>query len=281
MGKSQRSSTFKAIWGGEDLRPTYYFEWIASLLLFATLALGSVDSLRQALTLFNSGKYRESFDLVSHYLQEEPRSSTAYKLLGMDEYMLGHPREALASVTHATELAPDDADALYYLGRLYFSTDNIPAALATFQKTIALDPTSIRAYNHLGQTYEALGQRADAEKAYLKAIELNSGQVKKSEWPDYNLAVLYLNDGRTADSIAAFRRALQANPLFPEAKIKLAGALSKEQPVPESFELLRQVLVADPHNAEGHYRLALLLAKSGKREEAQKHFELFQKYQKP
>jgi tetratricopeptide (TPR) repeat protein len=250
-------------------------------LLCGALAEGSTDSLRQALTLFNSGKYQESFDLVSQYLQQAPSSPTAYKLLGMDQFMLGHPREALASVTHATELAPGDADALYYLGRLYFSADNIPAALATFQKTIALDPTSVRAYNHLGQTYEALGQRTDAEKSYLKAIELGNSQAKKSAWPDYNLAVLYLNDGRTADSIAAFRRALQVNPLFPEAQIKLAGALSKEQPVPESFELLRQVLGADPHNAEGHYRLALLLAKSGKSEEAQKHFELFQKYQKP
>jgi tetratricopeptide (TPR) repeat protein len=251
------------------------------LLTLTSFALNSIDSLRQALNLFNGGKYQESFDLVSQYLQQAPASPTAYKLLGMDQYMLGHPHEALASVTHAVELAPNDADALYYLGRLYFSTDNIPAALQTFQKTIALDPTSVRTYNYLGQTYEGLGRRADAEKAYLRAIELNKDQEKKSEWPDYNLAVLYLDDGRTADSIAAFRRALQINPLFPEAKIKLAGALSKEQPVPESFELLRQVLGADPRNAQGHYRLALLLAKSGKSEEAREHFELFQKYQKP
>jgi tetratricopeptide (TPR) repeat protein len=257
---------------------------ILTLLLLpcAIVAQGaSADTLRQALALFNSGKYQESFELVSLYLPQAPNSATAYKLLGMNEYMLGHPREALASVTRATELAPNDADAQYYLGRLYFSTDKIPAALTTFQRTISLDPSSVRAYNYLGQTYEALGRREDAEKAYLKAIELDKDQPKKSGWPDYNLGVLCLDNGRTADSITAFRRALEVNPAFPEAKIKLAVALSKEQPVPEAFELLRQALATDPGNAEGHYRLALLLTKSGKREEAQEQFELFQKYRKP
>ena len=127
------------------------------LLLNQSPPVGATDSLREALNLFNAGKYQESFDLVSRYLQQDSRSPTAYKLLGMDEYMLGHPREALASVTHATELAPRDADALYYLGRLYFTTGNMPAALETLQKTISLDPSSVRTYNQLGQTFEALG----------------------------------------------------------------------------------------------------------------------------
>lgn len=250
-------------------------------LLCSALAFCSIESLQQALALFNSGKYQESFDLVSQYLREAPSSPTAYKLLGMDEYMLGHPREALASVLHATELAPNDADALYYLGRLYFSTDKIPAALETFQKTLALDPLNVRARNYLGQSLEALGRRDEAEKAYLRASELQKDQVKKFAWPDYNLGVLYLDDGRTADAIAALRRALQLNPSFSEAEIKLAVALSKQQPVPEAFELLQQALRTDPANAEAHYRLAVLLTKSGKREEAQEQFALFEKYRKP
>jgi hypothetical protein len=42
-----------------------------------------------------------------------------------------------------------------------------------------------------------------------------------------------------------------------------------------------QGLAADPQNAEAHYRLALLLTKSGKRAEGQEQFELFEKYRKP
>ncbi|MDQ2841025.1 MAG: tetratricopeptide repeat protein [Acidobacteriota bacterium] len=251
------------------------------LLLGQLFASDSIDRLRQALTLFNSGNYQDSFNLVSQYVQENPDSPTGHKLLGMDEFMLGHSPEALAEVKRATELAPNDPDARYYLGRLYFSADKAPAALEAFKKTIALDPSSVRAHNQLGETYEALGLRVDAESAYRKAIELEKDQPKKSGWPDYNLGVLCLDDGRTADAIDCFRRALQLNPKFPEAKIKLAVAISKNEPVPEAFELLQDAINLDPRNPEAHYRLALLLSKSGKREEAQEQFALFQKYRKP
>jgi tetratricopeptide (TPR) repeat protein len=251
------------------------------LLLGALFASESVDQLRQALTLFNSGNYQDSFNLVSQYVKENPASPTGHKLLGMDEFMLGHAPEALTEVKRATELAPNDPDARYYLGRLYFSADNAPAALEAYKQTIALDPSSVRAHTQLGQTYEALGLRADAETAYRHAIELEKDQPKKSGWPDYDLGVLCLDDGRTADAIECFRHALQWNPKFPEAEVKLAVALSKKEPVPEAFSLLHEALSLDPKNAEAHYRLALLLSKSGKREEAQQQFALFQKYRKP
>ncbi len=254
----------------------------AFLLLFGALfASESIDQLRQALTLFNSGHYQDSFNLVSQYVRENPGSPTGHKLLGMDEFMLGHSPEALAEVKRATELAPNDPDARYYLGRLYFSIDNAPAALEEFNKTIALDPSSVRAYTQLGQTYEALGRRAEAEKAYRDAIELEKTQSKNSGWPDYDLGVLCLDDGRTSEAIECFRHALRWNPQFPEAEVKLAVALSKKEPVPEAFSLLQEALSLDPKNAEAHYRLALLLSKSGKREEAQEQFALFQKYRKP
>jgi tetratricopeptide (TPR) repeat protein len=199
----------------------------------------------------------------------------------MDEFMLGHSPEALTEVKRATELAPNDPDAQYYLGRLYFTADNAPAALEAFKKTIALDPSSVRAHTQLGQTYEALGRRADAEKVYRNAIELEKTQPKNSGWPDYDLGVLCFDDGRTAEAIEHFRHALQWNPKFPEAQIKLAVALSKKEPVPEAFSLLQEAISLDPKNAEAHYRLALLLSKSGKRDEAQQQFALFQKYRKP
>jgi tetratricopeptide (TPR) repeat protein len=251
------------------------------ILIWPAFAQVSADPLQEPLALFNSGKYRECFDIVSPFVQQNPNSGAAHKLLGMDEYMLGKPREALLEVQRATELTPNDPDAFYYLGRLYFSLDNAVAALAAFQRTIVLDPSSVRGYNQLGQTYEGLGRPADAERAYLKAIELERNQQKKSEWPYYNLGLLYLNSGRSEDSMAYFRLALACSPEFPEAKVKLAVALSSQKSSDEALKLLEEAIQTDPQNAEAHYRLALLLTKSGRREEAQEHFALFQKYRKP
>jgi tetratricopeptide (TPR) repeat protein len=258
------------------------FIGLAALLLLTglTCAADPTAPLREALALFNSGRYQDCFTLVSQYVNDHPDSATAHKLLGMDQYMLGHPKEALAEVTRATQLAPADADARYYLGRLYFSADNAPAALDAFKETIALDPSSVRAHAQLGQTYEALGRFSEAEAAYRTAIRLENDQPKKSGWPDYNLGVLLLNDGRTAEAVKCFRQALQCDSKFPEAKIKLAEAISKNEPVPEAFDLLYDAIRLDPQNSEAHYRLAVLLSKSGKREEAKEQFALFQKFRK-
>jgi tetratricopeptide (TPR) repeat protein len=252
-----------------------------ALLLWQIAAPDSSDSFRQALALFNSGKYRECFGAASRYLEQNPGSPAAHKILGMDEYMLGNSREALAEVTRATELAPHDAEAFYYLGRLYFSSDNAVAALAAFQKAVELDGSSVRAYDQLGQTYEVLGRRADAEQAYRKGIDLEKSQTKKSEWPYYHLGLLRLNNGHPADSADYFRQALARNPAFADAKIKLAVVLSNQKPSQQALELLEDATRTDPQNAEGHYRLGLLLTKFGKRKEAQEQFALFEKYRKP
>lgn len=238
------------------------------------------EALETALKLFNSGNYQQCFDIVSPYVQRHPDSSAARKILGMDQYMLGKPREALQELLRATELNPKDADAFYYLGRLYFSADNVVAALTAFQKSIELDPSSVRATTQLGQTYEALGRMTDAERAYRRAIELEEQQPKKSEWPYYNLALLYVNTGHAAESVPYFREALARNPAFPEAKVKLAVVLVKQNLSSEALKLLEGAIQDDPQNSEAHYRLALLLAKTGKSEEAQRQFALFEKYRK-
>jgi len=236
--------------------------------------------LKRALTLFNAGKYRECLDVISPYVQQNPASGAGHKLLGMDEYMLGRPQEALVELQRATELTPNDADAFYYLGRLYFSADNAVAALAAFQRAIELDASSVRAHNHLGQTYEALGRQLEAERAYLRAIEIEQNSSNKSEWPYYNLGLFYLNEGQVDNALLFLRKALARNASFPEAKIKLAVILSKQNLTGDALRLLHEALESDPANAEGHYRLGLLLLKSGKREEAQQQLALFERYRK-
>jgi Flp pilus assembly protein TadD len=200
--------------------------------------------------------------------------------MGMSEYMMGRPEDALQEVMRATELAPNDADAFYYLGRLHFSTDKFAAALAAFQRALELDPSSVRTENHLGQTYEALGRWPEAEAAYLKAIEIEQSQAKKSEWPYYNLGVLYLSTGREQEGVAYLREALLRNSSWAEAKIKLAAALAAGGKVPQALALLEEALLSEPRNAEAHYRIAVLLMKSGRAEEAKQHFDAFEQLRK-
>jgi len=238
-------------------------------------------ALQHALDLFNAAKYEDCFQALSSYLQGKPESAAGYKILGMDEYMLGRTKDALDHVTHATELAPRDSEAFYYLGRLYFSSDNPQAALTSFERAIALDGSSVRARNHLGQSLEALGRYEEAEAAYVAAIAVGEKQARHSQWPYYNLGLLYLHDGRAEKSITLFREALEYNPRFLEARLKLAMAYSAQGHLADAQSLLEEVLRSNPANAEAHYRLGLVLSKLGKQAEAGEQFRLFERSRKP
>lgn len=261
----------------ESMLRAVCFSAMLSVPLLSQIADTRLD---QALTLFNAGKYQDCYGIVSSYLKQNPSSGPAHKVLGMSEFMLGQPELARADLQKATDLSPRDSDAFYYLGRLYFTADNALAAHTAFQKAVELNPSSVRAENHLGQSLEALGRFEEAEAAYRKAIDLQRDSAKKSEWPYYNLGLLYVHNGRPAESIDYFRRALECNSNFQEAKIKLAVALSDLKQVVEAETLLRDAIRTDETNAEAHYRLAIVLKKSGKNEDSQREFALFEKFRK-
>ncbi|MEO8661125.1 MAG: tetratricopeptide repeat protein [Bryobacteraceae bacterium] len=250
-----------------------------ALVMVAGLAWGQTP-LQTALELFNAGQYQQSFDILTGYVAEHPESAGASKMLGMTQFMLGRSDEALVTMRRSVELAPADGDAWYYLGRLYFSRDNAVDALAALQKARELNPASVRTLNHLGQTFEALGRANDAEQAYLAAIETEQKQPAKSEWPYYNLGVFYMGHSKTEGAVPYLRQALERNPRFTDAMIKLGVALGKTGDAKEALALLEKAVVVDPASAEGHYRLGLFLAKQGRQQEADQHLARFNELRK-
>jgi tetratricopeptide (TPR) repeat protein len=235
----------------------------------------------KAYLLFSTSRYQESLALASTYLKKKPESGEARKILALDYFMLGRPEEAEAELKRATELAPRDAEAYYYLGRIYFTKNNLPLALAAFERAIEIGPRNVKAHNHLGQTYEGLAQYPAARAEYLKAIELEQKQATKSEWPYFNLGVLYIKEGRAAEAVEYLRQALARNPSWSEGKVKLAMALCSVGQYEEALTHLNEGVRIDPQNVEAHYQLAQLLTKMGREEEARQHYLLFEKLKKP
>jgi tetratricopeptide (TPR) repeat protein len=235
----------------------------------------------KAYLLFSTGRYQESLALVSTYLEKKTESGEARKVLALDYFMLGRPEEAEVELKRTTELAPQDTEAYYYLGRIYFTKNNLPLALAAFKRAIENDPHNVKAHNHLGQTYEGLAQYPAARAAYLKAIELEQKQATKSEWPYFNLGVLYIKEGRAIEAVGYLRQALARNPSWSEGKVKLAMALCSVGKYEDALTHLNEGVRIDPQNAEAHYQLAQLLTKMGRQEEARQHYLLFEKLQKP
>jgi len=235
----------------------------------------------KSFVLFQTGNYRQSSVLAGRYLERNPASGEARKILGLAYFMLGQATQAEHELQKASELAAADSDVRYYLGRIQFERQNLPAALESFRGAVALDAQSVRGFNHLGQTYEGLARFDDARAAYEKAIEIDRRQAKRSEWPYFNLGVLLLKEGRAQDAAGCLREALAVKPSWPEAKVQLAVALGSANQLKDARQLLEDLLLAEPKNAQAHYQLARLLMKMQMPEEARRHFLLFAESKQP
>ncbi len=86
-----------------------------------------------------------------------------------------------------------------------------------YEQTIKNAPTSMRVWNNLGMAYAEENSFEKAMYAYNKAIELSS----KNPIPYYNFGNLYENAGDSENAEILWKKALDIDPKFNPAKIKL------------------------------------------------------------
>jgi O-antigen ligase len=77
----------------------------------------------------------------------------------------------------------------WYIGVAQFSMDDIKRATVSFQKALVLTPTNIHVLNNVASCFEKEGAHEDAEKYYLKALEISPGFEESL----LNLCAVYFN----------------------------------------------------------------------------------------
>jgi len=85
------------------------------------------------------------------------------------------------------------------------------------------DATRLQQYFQDGEKALAEGRYADAEKAYAKLRELDSGVAEVH----VKLGLIYFQQGKFAEAVPALRLALKLKPALPNADILLAMSLSE------------------------------------------------------
>ena len=165
----------------------------------------------------------------------------------------------LASFQEAVRLDPGVA--LYHntLGVVYLHYLSKPTeAQAEFQKAIDLDPTYAEAVTNLGVTLAQQGRWADAIAAYRKAISL---PIYPSPEVAYaNLGWAYLNLGKPREAEESYRAAIQLQPSFPQAYYFLGVVLDREGRKDEAKVAFRRARDLDPDSPFGQKAGELLRA---------------------
>ena len=146
----------------------------------------------------------------------------------------GQLREAMASYERAIQLRPNYAEARMALGIQLLAGGNYPAALSHFQAAERLVPTLPAIHVNLGDAYRATRQWTEAQRAYRRALELQS----KLPEAHYGLGLLFLTAGGDfpgLDELTAYEKAVDE---FKTYRGEMGPRLTKDD---QSVEYLRDL----------------------------------------
>jgi Flp pilus assembly protein TadD len=124
-----------------------------------------------ATILVRQGRAAEALELARAYVSERP-CATSWFQLGNLLRRTGDDAAAIRAYEQVLDYDPRHTDALNNLGALV-SRAAPAAALPHLQAVLEIDPNHDQAYCNLGNAYLRLGKRAEAERCYRTALQLN------------------------------------------------------------------------------------------------------------
>ena len=153
----------------------------------------------------------------------------------------------------------------------YYTTgneSNYRRAAELFEKALQLEPNFSQAALYLARCHRALYDESKAETWFRKAIEID---------PDYiearvSYGGMLLDTGNVDETVRQLSAVLSRDAGHAQAHYLLAQAYRMKGAYNESIESARKALRVTPNNAEAHFWLAESLRMSGKHEEAKSEY---------
>ncbi|MCK6549126.1 tetratricopeptide repeat protein [Myxococcota bacterium] len=152
--------------------------------------------------------FRRARLLAAQGFKLDADAACLHHALGLVALAEGETAVALVSFEKATAKDPRHVDARFQIAQISMGFKDFKKAIESYGAVTQIDPKAPAAWVNLGVALKGSGQFAEAEKAYLKAIEVaGAGGIAQAH---YNLGVLYLrNLDRNDDAKAQLKRYLQ------------------------------------------------------------------------
>jgi tetratricopeptide (TPR) repeat protein len=182
--------------------------------------------------------------------QEPAKQSATYKMRMANSLMsAGRISDALATVEEAIDEEPNNAALHLFHGQVSLDGGMLERAEAAFRRALELDAYMTDAYIYLGAVYQDMGQSKEAEEAYQAA--LTNPAYPTPEKAYLGLGILYLGQNRDPEAETNLRRAVGINPKYYAAHSKLADLLERTGKLEEAA---REYEVAEPgFRQDGEY----------------------------
>lgn len=172
---------------------------------------------------------------------------------------------------HPQQKMNQQADVHYKLGISHLQGNNPTLALKELLIAVENGPENNAIHAALAQAYQIKKAYPQAERHYLKALELSENNPRYQN----NIASLYLDLEEWDKAIAYFDKAA-ANLLFLNPHIALTGkgyAYLKKQDYPSALQQFQDVVAIAPRYAQAYYLQSETFLAMGKKEAARQALE--------
>jgi tetratricopeptide (TPR) repeat protein len=184
-------------------------------------------------------------------------------------------KDTAAMFSHAIEVTGRNFLAFYNMGCLALGERDYPKAIQYFEACLVPEADEIAwcnrapAHNNLGCALLLEGRVAQAVAHFEKALAIQSA------FPEayYNLGRAFLTNRQPDVAIDCFQHGLAIDPNVPEINCSLGTTLSELGRPAEAVAYLENALRIRPAFAHAHYQLAKALARQGRAGEAIAHYQ--------
>ena len=194
--------------------------------------------------------YPPATDVFAEAVRRHPRSARLQVGLGIARYSRGQFEDAIRSFCAAADLDPRDARPYLFLGEMYgVSAALSPEITARLARFVKAQPGSALGHFYYAMSLWKSDPRAapprDVEVHLRKAAVLDPKLAKAR----FQLGVLYSDEGRHREAVAALQEAVRLDPAMAPAHYRLAQAYrrtGREDLAEKELQAFQRLQAAEP-----------------------------------
>lgn len=218
--------------------------------------------------LLLAGRFEDARGRADKALALDPKHVPAHVLLANALAGLKDMDAAIAQVEEAITLSPERGATYSQLGVLELSRGKREAAERAFVKATELDPKSLSAQMALANFFWVTGRGAEAESALKKSIEI----APQDSAPNRALATFYISTNRAPEAEPYLKKVMEITKL-PAAALTLADYYLARGDDASAIAILDPMTTDPKTRADAQVRLAALDNRRGRRLKAYERLE--------
>ncbi len=257
--------------------------------------------------LFHLDRCTDALPHLALAARSDAHASDANYIAGLCSYHLSRWDVAVEEIQKSIGQTKGSPEKLYILIRAARKAHQPAIAMKAFANLASNYPDSLFVHELLAEAYDLTRDSATAEEEFSRALQVaptepglnfdlgylywkenrfNEAAVhfrrelvldSHSKSSLYYLGAIALKQGKAAEALSLFRRALGEGGEYREAWIGIGEASEALHDLPTAEQSFRKAIIYFPEQVEPHYRLAQLLKKEDRSEEANKEFALVTK----